>query len=248
MLATCNKIKHSRRDFIKSSASGLFLPAIVGLVPKSLVLAAVPVPHRRSVNASSVTYLINQNFETPTTGYDNGETWSVTGTTVNPVFTPALLGTQSCELSGSLTLRLTSPTHTGLSESYYYWRTKFTTIPAGITTNYVTIIGPNFGIDVLSSGAVRVSGSQNGTPTTNTVSTGVEYFFLVHYLAGSGANGFYSVEFNTSATFSGSGNGYSQVTNGSETANSTNIRFLAEESTTATYVIDQILAAATMPI
>jgi hypothetical protein len=47
----------------------------------------------RSVGSS---YLINQNFETPTTGYDNGETWIESGT-VNPALTSgAIVGSQSC--------------------------------------------------------------------------------------------------------------------------------------------------------
>lgn len=192
------------------------------------------------------TWLIQQDFETPTTIYDHSETWGEVGSTISANTSTPLFGTQSVRLSGT-NIRLTSPTHTGLDEAWYYWATNFVTIPAGITTNYVSIVGAAFGIDIMSSGAIRVSGSQNGTPTTNTVTTGVLYHFMVHYLKGSGANATYSVEFNTSATFTGvAGNGFSVVSNGSETAQATAFRVLAEEATTFTVDIDKVRAAATL--
>lgn len=234
----------SRREFVRTAA-GIFVPAIVGLTSKGASLVPFN-PQIRTVagGGGMPTWLIQQDFETATTIYDHSEVWTEVGSTISANTTTPLFGTQSVRLSGT-NIRLTSPSHTGLDEAWYYWATKFATIPAGIRTNYVTIIGAGFGIDIESSGSIRVSGSQNGTPTTNTVTTGVLYHFLVHYLKGSGANANYSVEFNTTATFTNApGNGYSVVTNGSETSQSTAIRYLAEEATTFTVDIDKVRAAA----
>lgn len=191
--------------------------------------------------ASSVTYLVKQDFEG--TGYDNSETWTEVSTVIDEDFTPALVGTQSCQISGTA-VRLTSPTHTARDEIWYYVVANMTTVSAG-TVNWFSIVGPGFGIDRLSDGTIRVSGSQNGTPTSTTATIGTTYHFLIHYikdLDGGAPSAFYSVEFNTSGTFDGSGSDYSQVTNGSETAQATNFRFLAEEATTVTYVVDKVRA------
>jgi hypothetical protein len=47
------------------------------------------------------TYLIEENFETPTTGYDSGVTWTESGTVDPDNSTTPLVGSQSCLLSGS---------------------------------------------------------------------------------------------------------------------------------------------------
>ncbi len=78
------------------------LIGIVFLWLASASLALLPaqfVQHRRKAfQAAPATYLINQNFEG--TGYDNGETWTESGTP-NEDATPALVGSQSLEYTGS---------------------------------------------------------------------------------------------------------------------------------------------------
>lgn len=65
------------------------------------------IPHRRKSfrpvvdGAPPITYLINQNFETPTTGYDNGETWTeaAVGTVEAANTGTVIVGAQSLQIA-----------------------------------------------------------------------------------------------------------------------------------------------------
>src|SRR6187549_3665401 len=87
-----------RRAFLKSGA------VFTGLiwVPKSFAQRGLRSPavvgslKPTAAAGGGASYLLNQNFETPTTGYDNGETWTPFGTNVLPAYgTGALKGSQS---------------------------------------------------------------------------------------------------------------------------------------------------------
>lgn len=229
----------NRRKFIQS-ASGLLLPAAFASARAQGMLLN---PYRFAAGGGGgPTLLINQGFETPTTGYDNGpESWTTSGTTITPTYTPALVGTQSCRLDG-LNIRLNSPTFAAQNELWVKFTLNIHTISAGTVTLF-RLIGPasGLGMDRVSGGGLRMSGSVNGSTTTNTTSLDTQYWVRIHYIKGTGANAFFSVEFNTTDSFSGSGNGYGpNTTNGTETEQITQIRFTAETGATVTYSVDNI--------
>lgn len=193
-------------------------------------------------------FLINQNFETATTGYDNGETWAETGSTITPADTTApspLVGSQSCRFSGT-NIRLTSPTYAAQDTIYLRFRARFITLPS--STSIITILGPGVVLDLQASGSMRIGGTVNSTSTVDTYTTGVEYFFELRYtrdLDGGGGSAIYSVEFNTSGTFNGSGNDFAVATTGTDASTTTQFRFHAEAATTVEYNIDQVQMQAT---
>ena len=111
--------------FSYTDASGDWSPAITAFTAES-VTNSIP---------ASIVYLINQNFETVTTGYDNGETWAefeTDGTvTIDPAYTTTVLaGTQSCYLAspGYQTASITSPSFTStdtISHKFIYYVEEF---------------------------------------------------------------------------------------------------------------------------
>lgn len=209
----------------------------------------VLLPNRRlsfqpvASGGAAPTYLVKQDFEG--TGYDNSETWSETGTVDEDYATaPApLVGSQSARATGT-TQRLTSPTFTGQDEVYWYFQVNLTTVPAG-TLTFSAIIGPGVSIDRLggAGGVLRIGGTVNSPATSDAMATGTTYHFLVRYrkdLDGGGGSAIYSVEFNTTGTFDGAGNDFTQATTGTDTAQATAVRFSWEGSTTTDYVVDKV--------
>jgi hypothetical protein len=83
----------NRRRFLKSSLLWIpVAPAIIraGVIPTQRHIATPLI-------ASASSYLLSENFEDATVGYDNNNTngWASSTDTPNPKYTPALVGTQS---------------------------------------------------------------------------------------------------------------------------------------------------------
>lgn len=98
------------------------------LLIAALLSAGNRVVNRTGGGGPGPTYLINQNFETPTTGYDNGpETWTNNGGTINPANTSSpLVGGQSCTLDSAWN-EIVSPSFAGQTDVWLYLRVKPTT-------------------------------------------------------------------------------------------------------------------------
>lgn len=119
-------------------------------------------------------YLVCQNFETATTGYDNSESWTETGTVEAAYATGPARGSQSCQVTnGSRGNARSKITISSASELWGHYRYKVsdatpTTALYGFEIfNGTTAIGS---VRLLTSGLIR--GSQ-GTPT-GTASAGNE--------------------------------------------------------------------------
>jgi len=211
--------------------------ALVGLTSEGAVTIIDNPRARVAVAGGGATYLIKQDFEG--TGYDNSESWTET---TNPdedyATAPApLVGSQSIYFNGT-GQRATSPTFTGQLEVWAYFQirivnlgttggTLFTLLPLGIAVDLNNSAG---------SGSPRIGGSVNSARTTDAMTTGTTYHVLIHYIAdqdGGAASAFGSVEFNTSATFTGSGNKFTSFTTGTETGSVTGIRLQGETGGTA---------------
>lgn len=194
----------------------------------------------RGVAAAGATYIFNQGFEGA--GYDNGETW---GETADPneddTTAPSpLVGSQSLRFNGT-TQRLTSPAITE-DDVWTTFQVHFVTLPT--STTLLTFLGPGVSVDLQASGAIRIGGTVNSPSTTDTYTTGVKYFFKCRYSRdtdGGGGSAVYSVEFNTTGTFNGSGNDFTSATTGTDAAQCTNVRWHAEAATTVDYVLDAVL-------
>jgi hypothetical protein len=192
------------------------------------------------------TYLFNQGAEGA--GYDNSESWNEVGTVIDEDdATTPLVGSQSILINGT-TARLTSPTFAeSEDEVICKFRIKLITVPAAGTT-LLTFVGPGVTLDLLSSGGgslIRIGGSVNSPATVNGYNTTDEFHFKVRYrkdLDGGAASALYSVEFNTTGTFNGSGNDYTEATTGTETAQCTNVRWHGEGGTTVQYRLDAMVA------
>lgn len=193
-----------------------------------------------SAAAGGATYLVKQDLEG--TGYDNSETWTESGTADEDYATaPApLVGSQSLRMSGT-TERDSSPSFAGQSTVWVYFQFNVTTLPSSGNSTFGLFIGPSVGVEVTSAGVIRTwSGSVNGSFTSDAITAGVTYHGRFRYTAGSGANAVGTFEFNTSATFTGSGNKFSSFTNGSETQNCTQLQLRAEGTQTMTIIFDKI--------
>ncbi len=176
----------------------ILIPSLCYAGPEIMRMAA---NHSQGATTEScttgVTKVHCQNFETPTTGYDNGETWSqgsASGCTVNPAST-------STPLRGAQSLLITS---TGASECYtfptaylasawsVFFRVKVTSLPSGASTvvqGYNQASTVIFKITVGSGGFWSIT---NGTVVVDTASTfavGTAYNVWCDWTAGTGTNG-----------------------------------------------------------
>jgi hypothetical protein len=83
----------------------------------------------------------------------------------------------------------------------------------------------------VQAGALRVvCGTANAT-TVSTLSANTLYYGRIRYLKGTGANAVASVEFSTSKTLPGSGNGFAQTTTGSSANNVLDVFMVVNDPT-----------------
>ncbi len=187
-----------------------------------------------STYASCTGFLICQNFETATTGYDNSESWTESvpsGATVSPIDTTAtiLRGTQQLKIIGG-SAAVASTYHdwaSGKTEAWAHFLFKTpdaTPAQASMIFAFRSSSGSNTGTVVLRSNAVlRVQqGSGTAVDTVSTLSDNTAYRIFVHWVKSTGANdGIMEVEFTNTATTSPSwaGNAYAICNTGNVTSN-----------------------------
>ena len=166
----------------------LRLAFIFALVCASTAQAILWIAPSRFSAPSGATYLINQNFETPTTGYDNGETWTETGGP-NPVYTPAIVGSQSLRIysASSSAVFAESPTFSAQSDVWYRCRFRINALNNFNGDAQFSVRGgvnTLAGLYVQTDGTVKfkVNGADSAASAT-TLSTGTNYYVWIHYVA-----------------------------------------------------------------
>jgi hypothetical protein len=133
-------------------------------------------------------FMFCQNFETETTGWDNSETWSTTGT-VDPInTTPALRGTQSCSISDSSSIyHATGGTYT---ELYSFARYQFAdATPSTAISIYKNLDGAaDFGTVKLSTtGNLLCYHGTKHNASSSSLSNATTYYIWIHFKASTGA-------------------------------------------------------------
>ena len=177
--------------------------------------------------AAGASYLIKQGFEGA--GYDNSETWTEAGSgTIDEDNT-------STPLVDSQSLRITTSANTGLSEASFadrsdlwvYFQFRPEAIPAATSQMAQILNGTTevVRIRLTSTGALEVRPA-GGTAiaTVSTLSATTLYHVWVHYVKGSGADGYASIAFSTDGTKPTSGNNFRESTNGTGTLDANKLR------------------------
>lgn len=240
-----------RREFIKRYVlkNGLLVPLAAPLIVPRIVRAASMPQQTPARGASSVSYLLQEDFEGTGLPASGSGGWSSAG---SPDYD---YSTSGLSLSGSQCLRL--PTSAGSCRAFtgtfaatvdgwVYFEVNPETIATGDT---VLVLRQTSGaalmqIDVDATGHLRCDdGTITSSYTTDAMSTASAYEVRVHYVAGGGANAQYSVEFIAKGgSFAGSGNKFSQSAIGVATLGFTSLRFAAESGACA-WRIDRVRAA-----
>lgn len=187
--------------------------------------------------------LICQNFEGA--GYDNSETWSESGTTINEDYeTVVLRGSQSLLLDNAAAGNpiVTSPTFSSATV-WVFFRFRFPgALPAG-NASFAAIYGNNPGDPltlVLISYQASITGIRVYTDSVNldsgAISADTTYYCWIRYTAGSGANATVTLYLDTDNTRPAA---TATTTSGTRTQNATFFR--AFGPTGCDIVIDQIL-------
>lgn len=195
-------------------------------------------------SGSGQVFLIDQNFETPVTGYDNGEVWTEGGTW-NPAYTVTVLaGTQSCfHTDGG---SLTSPVFTAQTNVYFYCLLRFNAV-ADNTEILSLRSAANADLAIMKyrpGGSLRVDcGNVTAGDTVSTISAATKTHIWIRYTKGTGANGFASIAFSTNGIKPTSGDAYVQTAVGDATADAVKLRINGEVGNT--FIIDRILISAT---
>lgn len=225
---------------IRLSTLVLLLFVCIGEASPLLLLGR---PRQAAAAGGGATYLVKQDFEG--TGYDNSETWSEAAGDPNEDYTGTVLaGSQSLLLDGtSATQRTDSPTFASTADAWVYMLIRVTDLPSS-TENFITLIstGPVglFSADITSGGNLRVSGSVNSATTVSAMSVDTTYHVWIHYVAGSGVNAVCSVAFSTDGVRPTTGNNFTSVSNGSETASLNFVRLRADTGVTFICIQDKI--------
>lgn len=188
------------------------------------------------------TYLTKQGFEG--TGYDNSETWSETGDPDEDYTGVVLDGSQSfrVNVSGASAYAHHQFAATADVWGYFMFRA-VSTINA--TKSIAIIVGDDFGgsasVNLNSTGTLSVT--HGGVTSGNTVSTmtaGTTYHVWFRYTKGTGSDGFAEVSFSTDGTKPTSGNNYTSLSNGDDTANAFRYRIGIVPTSTLDYIWDKV--------
>ncbi len=208
-----------------------------------LAAASLKTINGQDATSGGVTYLINQNFETPVTGYDNGEAWT-SGGTVNPANTSSpIVGLQSCTLSSNFATIL-SPSFAASADLWVFARiTVSGTWHSAGFDQVVFCIRAADDTDLASLSMksdqfyLNVNGSLSGASATSETSNLAWYIWLHH--SSTGNSGVYM---NTTGTKpSADGSGAVKIEMAGVSNNATKI--LVVRTTDGDLKVDHILAS-----
>lgn len=220
---------------MKPILSILFTLALCGAFGQVPMYKRIPFfQHRVAPTGGGPTYLITENFEDATSGYDNNNAnnWSATGSGVDPKYTtsPApLAGSQSCKFTGG---DKTYVAFTGQSEIWCSFLFEVPTLSTGSDPfAYFMDSSANVLCYMLYDGdfSGRVSGfnGSQSTRTTAGISGATKYECWMHYKKGTGSDSIIEVEFQPAGTpRSGNGDNYTSKPDGTATADAARFYFV----------------------
>lgn len=169
--------------------------------------------------AIAPTYLVNQNFEG--TGYDNGETWTESGTgIVNEDYTGVVLeGAQSLRISMASQNCKTITEFAAQDEVWVYFLLHPVALRPSDNT-YVMWMNTNQSLAnlVVDGTGQLVANSDHSTNTISTVTNGGTYHVWYHYKKGSGGDAVFGVAFSIDGTRPTSGNNFAEYTTSARTS------------------------------
>lgn len=180
-------------------------------------------------------------------GYDNVG-WTENNGTENEDYTGTILeGTQSLRVFSSNDF--IEHSQTAQDTTYYYFQVQFAALGGNDLTalwigdgsgriGYLSINGNNGKIFALHGGNLTAD-------STDAMSAGTKYHVLVRYTKGTGSDGIVSAEFSTDGTFTGSGNKFVSISNGTATSQPTRIRL--QNTATISVIIDRFIYNTTSP-
>lgn len=171
-------------------------------------------PFMRLAPAAETSYLIKQDFEGA--GYDNGETWTETGTaTMDEDYTGVVLaGAQSYRLVTAADGGRTQVAFAGQTELWTYLLIRPISLSGAdqVILWYRNNIDNGFcNVSILIDGTIRIGASGTAT-SVGAVSEGVTYHCWFHYKKGTGANAVVDFAFSTDGVRPTSGNNFVQLT------------------------------------
>ena len=223
-------------------ASGLYARRVEAATTQTIA-AVMAGQARRAVAASSVSYVLQENFEYPTVGFDNNNAngWT-TNDTVDPVSaTITLEGTQCCKLGYNATNGSISVGFAELTNIYLYMLFQATG-----TNNSILVSLKNSATVVARAQYVSSGGNkfliQDDTSSPNVTTIGAwlantKYHVWIKHLAGTGANSTGSIGFSSDGVEPTSGDdNYAGYTNGNATLAVDNITILNVGAVKITYV------------
>lgn len=174
-------------------------------------------------------YIVQQTFETPVTGYDNGETWTESGDagTVNPAYTGVVLqGTQSLRINQSGNKAQTITSFSAQDEVYIYFLMRgISGFPDNPTRIGFLNDSSTIGMNVNNSGTLSLCGNVCAT-TVGTMTAGTTYHVWFHYKKGSGSDQISEAAFSTDGIRPTSGDNYAIISNGTRTSQITSFQFV----------------------
>jgi hypothetical protein len=207
------------------------------------------------LDTTGATYLLQENFENVSVGYENIWTQAGSATTLDAKST-----TSPAPLQGAQSLAITLAAQTGrttnvLSSAYgtldYYFLLDPVSIPAGARPIWAcrdsagNLIGS---VQLNSDGTLRASaGGGTGQNTTDALSALTTYHVFITASKGTGANGVCTVGFSTDGTRPTSGNKFKSSSNGTMTTDQDRSIFgsFSAASTTVSFVVDKYRISST---
>lgn len=183
---------------------------------------------------SSVSYVVNQDFEG--TGYDNGESWTESGTPDEDYTTTVKVGSHALDCSGAEYTEITVADSDDYTFEFWFYR------PSSLPGSTYTLAGIRTSggaavhlVRINSSGALSVyTNGSDSTFTTATISADTWYRVRAIW----SDSGTCSVEFNETGTFDGSGTDYTSKTGGT-TSDATRLR-VSHSSTSIQFIYDLV--------
>lgn len=202
-------------------------------------------------DSSCTEFLVCENFQTATTGYDSGLAWSETvGTNgvVEAADTTAtvLRGTQQLKLyagdAGQYSISRTTNAYASPATTYVHfrWKTPDTTPSSSDDFFYILDSSGNIlcCLKLITTGTVRLYHGTAYQASAGTLSNDTLYHIWIEYTKGTGSDGVAKVWIGTTSTKPGS-TFTTNVTNGTATADSGKLQLRAGYQ--QTYFYDQLL-------
>jgi len=192
-------------------------------------------------------YLVNQNFEG--TGYDNSESWTEAGSTLDKDYTTSpIVGSQSLKITQAATSCSAYKTFTSSGKVWFFARVRFDATPSSSTKIFTFRNGATecASYSIRSDGLITTTaggGTANNSATTS-VTTATDYYFWGTYEPGSGANAKSEFGFSTDGTvptFVAASNRTCVSANGTVTGNADRFYLGTTTSGTITTVYDKVL-------